>query len=109
MPVAHASTAVTGEKTGFFAALCTANGVLLAPENQISNQNNESQESQINSNTACPLCLLIEQGLYDSTALHTGSTKAFSFSQQFIRHTNPLFVDEFFPQHQSIRAPPAIS
>lgn len=108
MPVAHASTAMSGEKTGFFAALCTANGVVLVYPDQ-TDTNDTPQSPQANSNNVCPLCLLIEQGLYDSTALQTtavllpifNNSHNTPFSQ---RHTNDLNRKQL-----PIRAPPAFS
>lgn len=108
VPVAHASTAMSGEKTGFFAALCTANGVVLINPDQTTDTN-APQSSQVNSNNVCPLCLLIEQELYDSTALQTTATLLPIFNNSRNTLFSQLHTDDLNPKQLPIRAPPTFS
>jgi len=109
MPVAHASTAVSGEKTGFFAALCTANGVVLIDPKQSNAPTPAHNNTQVNSTTVCPLCLLLEQGLYDSTVLNTDPALAHAQFTAFQALTHSLNVQAFNPKQVPIRAPPVHS
>lgn len=103
MPVAHASTAVSGQQSGFFAALCTANGIVLINTDDI---NSPQPHKQVNSNTVCPLCLLLEQSLFDSTIIHTNQVvfNPKPSTINFYFETAPSTNYQYHPSH--IRAPP---
>lgn len=106
MPVAHASTAVSVETKGFFTALCTANGVV--PFNQEGN-NSHPNTQQVNSTSICPLCSLMEQSLFDSTALQSADTQAYSIITTFSPTDTQQLLSTFIQKQRPIRAPPLYS
>jgi len=124
MPIAHASTAMSGERTGFFATLCKTSMLIQAEkasaasnshaehhahhEHHDHDTGHQHDANQASNTSTCPLCLLLEQSFYDSATLFTATHFGLHFNETY----KSLYYD-FYTSYKSlfspIRAPPAFS
>ncbi len=117
MPIAHASTMMSGERTGFFAVLCKTSLRIQAEQtiakanthhahHQHHEQGHQHDANQARNTANCPLCLLLEQTFYDSTDLFTAVHFGLSFNDTQFTEYYDLY-SSFQSLLSPIRAPPA--
>lgn len=105
VPLAHANNINPSDQTGFFASLCTSNGiVLISLDTGTNDGNNPKQAPVVNAGSQCPLCSVVEQDVFDFKVTALASI----FESTENKHPSVSFTptDGFLLKQQSIRAPP---
>ncbi len=105
MPLAHANNVNPNDQSGFFASLCTSNGVVLINLNIGANDDNDSKQAPpANTGSQCPLCSIVEQDSLDFDVPVLAN--AFEFTENKYVTINLSLPVSVLQKQQSIRAPP---
>ena len=102
VPIVHASSAASGQKS-FFASICSGHQVLIT----LDLSPDESPNAKIKSSSKCPLCSIVGQ----DTPIPITFQLALSFTEKpltFTRTNLPYLPDGKYGLH-AIRAPPTLS
>jgi len=102
MPIAHASTAISGDSTSFFASICTANGIVKVDVNEDLGGTNH-----VTTNTNCPLCFIVDnQHFIDDSS---SNTLTLSFFENHTLFYSLFSVTDTRTLRSDIRGPPTFS
>jgi hypothetical protein len=105
MPIAHASTALSGNATGLFAALCTANGlVYLDSATGEYVKDKKTDTHHLNTSNKCPLCFIVEQNTLSDTPQQITAAPSSTPEQYVLAQADHHVSHEYATL--PIRAPP---
>ncbi len=104
VPLAHANNINPNDQSGFFASLCTSNGIVLIDLDINANEGDSNQTTTVSVSNECPICNILEQDVFGIAATTTANT--FETVNKLYVTTKQPVLDTFLSDTLPIRAPP---